>query len=63
MGLGAMIQIGSGFQKLIGETQTHTDGKAISEAYIYFFQNKERRLKIVPTQPEPHIPSTTASLM
>jgi hypothetical protein len=54
MGSGAVIyvpsfiKIGSGIQKLMGGggryVDTHTDSKVISQAYLYFFQNKENRL-------------------
>jgi hypothetical protein len=55
MGSGAMInvyvrsliKIGSGIQKLIGGIHRHTDSMMISQSYIYFFRNKESRLKML----------------
>jgi hypothetical protein len=37
------IKTHSAIQTLIGHT--HTESKVISQAYCYFFQNKESRLK------------------
>jgi hypothetical protein len=44
----SFIKIVSGIQKLISGIyiQTHTQSKVISQAYIYFFQNNESRLKL-----------------
>jgi hypothetical protein len=42
----SFIKIGSGIQKLLGDTyiDTHKDSKVVSYVYFYFFKNNERML-------------------